>query len=56
MQERTGDNGERSSDQLVGANDFLKRQAFSDDGLDAAFGEQPEQQGEILSKSLGVLS
>jgi hypothetical protein len=28
--------------QLVGANNFLKRQAFGDDGLDAAVGEQPE--------------
>jgi hypothetical protein len=42
--------------QLVGTNDFLKRQAFGDDGLDVPFGEQPEQQGEILSEPLGVLS
>jgi hypothetical protein len=41
---------------ILWANDFLKRQACSDDGLDAAFGEQPEQQGEILSKPLRVLS
>ena len=29
----------RALHQLVGANDFLKGQAFGDDGLDAAFGE-----------------
>ena len=46
----------RALHQLVGANDFLKRQAFGDDGLDAAFGEQLKQQGEILSKPLGVLA
>jgi hypothetical protein len=45
----------RALHQLVGANDLLKRQAFGDDGSNAAFGEQPEQQGEILTEPLAVL-
>ena len=35
----------RALQEFVGANDPLERQALSDDGSDAAFCEQPEQQG-----------
>jgi hypothetical protein len=38
----------------VGANHPLERQALGDDGSDAAFCEQPEQQGKVLPEPLGV--